>query len=115
MTKAEQIRWLALLPSLVMEDNFTLSGEFPKEKMANYKAFVNSMTTMMSLLRRQRKLGESDVDVPSHVYIKRKRLVLSTEEDTNEELLRPTDLEEWQAILAKIRRGDLVSDEEETT
>lgn len=43
---------------------------------------------IMSVLKRQREGGENNVNVPSHIYAKRRRLVLATEKVTEDEILQ---------------------------
>lgn len=112
MTSAEEEQWIALLLNLVTEDNFNPPVKFPREKYKDFKAFVNSVTTILSYKRRCRKRGVEELDVPWHVYQKRKRLVHAMDKVKEDELLKPQEIVEWQAMLVKLRKGERFSYDE---
>jgi len=111
MTREEERRWTKLLPSILLQDQSAVKANFPVGRIRNYKFFIDSVTSIIRRIARDRR--HPRIDCPPGIYKRRWDMVKCIEEAKEGDTLTKDEIGEWPAIIVKLRQKTLFTYDEE--
>lgn len=117
MSYDEVSRWLWRLPNLLAMKGNTKPTFFPRGNFRNYEYFLNSVERLLLVSRSRTEENVEKLDVPLHVYRRRKEVVSVIEEVQKEEAIDQNKMNkwytEWTAFYDRISKREAIDDNDE--